>query len=504
MAAGVKAGDLLAGKYLIDKVLGAGGMGVVVAAHHVHLDEKVAIKFLLPEAVGNPEAMARFSREARAAAKIKSEHVARVIDVGTLETGAPYIVMEYLEGGDLANWIQRQGALSIEDAVEFVLQACEALADAHGLGIIHRDLKPANLFWVRGSDGMISIKVLDFGISKITGLSSSGPDIQMTRTTAVMGSPYYMSPEQMQSSRNVDARADIWAVGIVLYELLAGRPPFRGDTLPEVCMSVSTKPPPPLRSVRPDTPAKLEAVILKCLEKDRNNRYAHVAELAVALAEFGPRRSRTSVDRIGRIIQNAGLSTSAVNLPISSDPQPEGPAGGTLASDPQLERPPPGGTLASWGHTQRGSKGRRGLVFALGGAGLVILLVTTMLLMRGRPADQASEVPRAALVTPAAAPPPVAAPTAVPAPAVTGAAPVATGAVPAATAAATAPLAEEKPAPRAVPSPAASSGPASAIAKKPAQAKAAPPPPAIPSRPPKSESKAAAPAANPDELGGRL
>jgi serine/threonine protein kinase len=496
VAAGVQAGDLLAGKYLIDKVLGAGGMGVVVAAHHIHLDEKVAIKFLLPDAIGNPEAMARFSREARAASKIKSEHVARVIDVGTLENGAPYIVMEYLEGGDLANWLQRQGALSIEDAVEFVLQACEALADAHGLGIVHRDLKPSNLFWVRGTDGMISIKVLDFGISKITGLSSSGPDMAMTRTAAVMGSPYYMSPEQMQSSRDVDARADIWAIGVILYEFLAGRAPFRGDTLPEVCMSVSTKLPPPLRGVRPDVPAKLEGVILKCLEKDRNNRYVHVAELAVALAEFGPRRSRTSVDRIGRIIQNAGLSTSAVNLPMSSDPRPEGPpASGTLASDRQFERSPSGGTLASWGHTQRGSKGRRGLFFGLGGAGLVILFVTTMLLMRGRSADQASEVPRAALVTPAAVTPLAPAPTTPPAPAVTAA--------PAATATAAAPLAEDKPAPRAIPSPAASAGPASGVAKKP-QGKAAPPAPAIPSRPPKSESKAAAPAANSDDLGGRL
>ncbi len=174
-AAGVREGDILAGKYRVERVLGIGGMGVVVAAHHMQLDERVALKFLLPEALGNAEAVARFAREARAAVKIKSEHVARVTDVGTLPNGAPYMVMEYLEGGDLAAWIKQRGALPVEQAVEFVLQTCIAVADAHALGIIHRDLKPANLFCVRRSDGQLSIKVLDFGISKMTDVSGSAP-----------------------------------------------------------------------------------------------------------------------------------------------------------------------------------------------------------------------------------------------------------------------------------------------------------------------------------------
>src|SRR5580658_3035975 len=161
-AAGVVEGDVLEGKYRIERVLGVGGMGVVVAAHHIQLDEKVALKFLLPSALGNPDAVARFAREARAVVKIKSEHVARVSDVGALQDGAPYMVMEYLEGGDLEAWLQERGPLPIEQTVEFVLQACEAIAEAHALGIVHRDLKPANLFCIRRADGLLSIKVLAF------------------------------------------------------------------------------------------------------------------------------------------------------------------------------------------------------------------------------------------------------------------------------------------------------------------------------------------------------
>jgi predicted Ser/Thr protein kinase len=168
-AAGIREGDILAGKYRVERILGAGGMGVVVAAYHIQLDEKVALKFLLPEALDNREAVARFAREARAAVKIKSEHVARIIDVGTLPNGAPFMVMEYLDGGDLGAWLKQRGALPIEQAVEFVLQACVAVADAHALGIVHRDLKPANLFCVRRSDGQLAIKVPNrFADSAIT------------------------------------------------------------------------------------------------------------------------------------------------------------------------------------------------------------------------------------------------------------------------------------------------------------------------------------------------
>ena len=361
----VREGDVLAGKYRIEKILGAGGMGVVVAAHHLHLDERVAIKFLLPEVLGNAEVMGRFAREARAAVKIKSEHVARVIDVGSLENGAPYMVMEYLDGHDLSAWLELRGALPIEQAVEFVLQACEAIADAHGLGIVHRDLKPANLYCVRRSDGVLSIKVLDFGISKVTGSQVSGPD--MTRTSSVMGSPLYMSPEQLRSSRDVDARTDIWSLGVILYELMTKKAPHTGDSLPELCMAIVAAPTPSIRSLRPDVPLALEEVINKCLEKDRNSRFSNVAELAIALAPFGPRRARSSVERVKGIIQSAGLSASALSIPVSEAPSPS------------LAVP----TKVAWGHTA-GPKIERRTWVAVGVLGALMCIgLAAFLLFRG-------------------------------------------------------------------------------------------------------------------------
>jgi serine/threonine-protein kinase len=291
-------------------------MGIVVAAHLSQHDEKVALKFLLPDALGNSEAVARFAREARAAVKIKSEHVARVMNVGTLPNGAPYMVMEYLDGEDLAAWIQDRGPLPIEQAVEFVLQACEALAEAHALGIVHRDLKPANLFCIRRADGRLAIKVLDFGISKMTQIGGSGLSA-MTHATGTMGSPMYMSPEQMRSAKTVDSISDIWAIGVVLFELLAGKSPFFTDSLPELVLRITTEPPSPLRDIRPEVPVGLEAVIRRCLEKERERRYPNVAELALALLPFAPKRGRGSVERISGIIHAAGLSATAPATPRS-------------------------------------------------------------------------------------------------------------------------------------------------------------------------------------------
>jgi serine/threonine-protein kinase len=336
---GVRPGDVLAGKYRVDRVLGAGGMGIVVAAHHIGLDERVAIKFLLPEMLAHGEAVARFAREARAAVKIKSDHVARVSDVGTLENGAPYIVMEYLEGGDLSAWLKQHGALPLEQAIEFVLQACEAIAEAHALGIVHRDLKPANLFVIRRPDGALSVKVLDFGISKMRGVGSSVPDVSITKTSAMMGSPLYMSPEQMQSAKDVDSRTDIWALGIILYELVSGESPFMAEGIPELVAKIISMPPPPLRARKPDLPAGFEAVIERCLAKDRNQRFESVGELAHALLPYAPRRSRLSIDRISGVMRAAGFAGGATALPPSSDPT-EGGAGGTQAAFGRTKAPP--------------------------------------------------------------------------------------------------------------------------------------------------------------------
>jgi serine/threonine protein kinase len=362
-AAGVGEGDILAGKYRVERVLGAGGMGVVVAAHHIQLDEKVALKFLLPGALGDANAVARFAREARNAVKIKSEHVARVIDVGTLPNGAPYMVMEYLEGGDLAGWIKQRGALPVEQAIEFVLQACVAVADAHALGIVHRDLKPANLFCVRRSDGQLSIKVLDFGISKLAEGMATGSGMAMTRTAALMGSPLYMSPEQMRSAKDVDAQTDIWALGIILFELLTGQPPFQAGSVTELAIKINNDPAPPVRTLRPEVPSDLEAVIFKCLEKDRSRRYRNVAELALALLPFAPKRARGSVERISGIIQAAGLSASALAVP----PSPHSPqaADGTQVS---------GGTLPALGRTTIGSRDGKTVIVGAGVLGALALV----------------------------------------------------------------------------------------------------------------------------------
>jgi serine/threonine protein kinase len=330
----VNEGEILAGKYRVERVLGVGGMGVVVAALHLALDERVAIKFLLPEALTNAEAVARFAREARAAVKIKSQHVARVIDVGTLETGAPYMVMEFLKGQDLSNYLHANGALPIADAVDYVLQACEALAEAHALGIVHRDLKPANLFLTTLADGSPCVKVLDFGISKVTNPGASGPDLGMTKTQAVMGSPLYMSPEQMASSRDVDGRADIWAMGTILYELVTGRVPFNADTMPQLCAMILQYPPEPPQLLRHDLPEGLTQVMLRCLEKDRNRRFGNVAELASALVPFGSRAAARSAERVARVLSAAGISSSQLSVPPSSG------------------QPAAAATNAAWGQTQ--------------------------------------------------------------------------------------------------------------------------------------------------------
>lgn len=275
-------GDVLLGKYRVDHVLGHGSMGVIVAARHVGLGTEVAIKWLNDWMAADAEAVARFEQEARAAARIRGDHVVRVLDIGTLEDGSPAMVMERLDGEDLARRLERSGSLPVEEAADYVLQACDGVGEAHALGIVHRDLKPENLFCAIRSNGACCVKVLDFGISKIASLS-------LTRTNSIMGSPYYMSPEQMSSPRDVDARADIWALGVVLHELITGSVPFGGNSFPEVCLRVIQSPPASMLDARPEAPFGLQAIILRCLEKDRSRRFAEVAELANALAPFAGR-----------------------------------------------------------------------------------------------------------------------------------------------------------------------------------------------------------------------
>ncbi len=277
-------------------------MGVVVAAHHIALQQKVAIKFLLPAALGIPGAAPRFLREARSAVAIQSEHVARVLDVGTLDGGAPFMVMEYLTGSDLGDLLQSRGRLSISEATDYVLQASEAIAEAHALGIVHRDLKPANVFLTQRADGSALVKVLDFGLSKPTkdnGLDPGAPSL--TATNMVAGSPQYMSPEQVRGLKNADQRADVWALGVILFELLTGQRPFDDETIAGIFAKIAADPPLRPRVLRPDLPPALEATILRCLEKDVSRRVQDVAELARCLEPFAPPEAHTSVERIVRL-----------------------------------------------------------------------------------------------------------------------------------------------------------------------------------------------------------
>lgn len=335
-------GDVLAGKYRVDRTIGLGGFGAVLQATHLQLEERVAIKVLLPQAAKNEAASQRFLREARAAVKIKSEHVARVTDVSQLPDGTPYMVMEYLDGQDLSGVLKDHGAQGVAEVAEWVLQACEALAEAHALGIVHRDLKPANLFLTRRVDGSPCVKVLDFGISKLSNEGDKG----MTKTSDVMGSPFYMSPEQMRSTRSVDTRSDIWALGAILFEMLAGAPPFDAETMTALVVSIMQEPPRELSLFRNDIPAPMRDVILTCLQKDPNHRYQDVASLANALMHFAPARARQHVQRVFAI---SGRNSHP--HPSSGPHSPHGLA--SLAAGPTA----PGAEITGGGFNRASSSG---------------------------------------------------------------------------------------------------------------------------------------------------
>jgi eukaryotic-like serine/threonine-protein kinase len=300
MDCAVVTGQVVAGKYRVERVLGEGGMGTVVAASHLFLPHRVAIKILREE--DNPEHCERFIREARAVVRLKGEHVVRVLEVGQLDTSIPYIVMEYLEGQDLGALLRERGRLDVQEAAEYVLQACLGMAEAHAAGIVHRDLKPANLFLVTAPDGSRRVKVLDFGISKELPTGATEQAASLTKTRQMLGSPCYMSPEQMRSSRSVDARSDIWALGALLFRLVIGYPPFNGVTITEIILKVSQSEPPRPSELRPEIPPEFERIILRCLEKVRGRRFASVTELAQALAPFASQSSLARAEGAPRIL----------------------------------------------------------------------------------------------------------------------------------------------------------------------------------------------------------
>ena len=382
-------GDVIAGKYRVERLIGRGGMGAVFAAQHLILNQRVALKLLLGELADSQEASARFVNEARAAAQIQGEHVARVLDIGQLPTGVPFMVLEYLEGSDLAGILQQRGPLPVSEVADYALQALDALAQAHSAGIVHRDLKPANLFLTSRHDGTSLVKVLDFGISKNTTAPSG-----MTSTRAVMGSPEYMSPEQLRTPRGVDARTDIWSLGVILYELLAGRVPFQAETLADLFMQICQVDPPSIRTLRPDVPPAFEAVVMRCMAREPSARFQSVRELSTALLVFASDQARAMAIARG---SKPGLAAATLHqepVPASTTPNTAAPWAGTM------------------GKSEGAGRSRVVQIVAVSVLGLLVVITGVTLVARmvtKHPDAPTSEAPAAnaasATAAPTAAPP---------------------------------------------------------------------------------------------------
>jgi serine/threonine-protein kinase len=452
-------GTILLGKYRIDELIGTGGMGNVVRASHLYLHQAVAIKLLLPQMAESESTKQRFLREAQATVKLKSEHSARVMDVGTTPDGLPFMVMEFLDGSDLNQILRHHGPQAPAIVVDLMLQACEGIAEAHALGIVHRDVKPSNFFITRRPDGSMLLKILDFGISK----TPIGYD-ELTGTQTVIGTPSYMAPEQMKSGRAADPRSDIWSIGVVMYQLINGRPPFSGESYAELVLKVGLEPPSPMLV---PLPSGLPEVIFRCLEKDPNARHQNVGDLARMLAPYAsdPQSAAQSAGRASRILHNRGAQMGQMG-PMGMGPMGMGmigmqgsplSAGGGLATPIPIS--PAQLTPRSWPASQATSlsqgagqvtvrtRGNRGLLIA-GVTSLCVLAGTSGYIIsqmsRGgarndshvsmpQPVTAASDPPATPTAPPAAVPPSATAPATTPPPATAPAAPPPPATAPAAT-----------------------------------------------------------------------
>jgi serine/threonine-protein kinase len=363
-------GTVLLGKYRIEELIGSGGMGNVVRASHLYLHQSVAIKILLPEMAQSESTKQRFLREAQATVKLKSEHSARVMDVGTTPEGLPFMVMEFLDGNDLNQILRHHGPQVPSIVVDLMLQACEGIAEAHALGIVHRDVKPSNFFITRRPDGSMLLKILDFGISK-TPVDYG----ELTGTQTVIGTPSYMAPEQMKSGRSADPRSDIWSMGVVMYQLIAGHPPFSGESYADLVLKVGLEPPAPLQVPLPNG---LVDVIMRCLEKDPRGRHQNVGELARMLAPYAtdPISAAQAAGRAMRILQQRGVQLGMQGSPLTAG---GGLSGHIPISPAQLTPrswPPSQGTSLSQGTGQMTPRVRSS-------RGLLIAGVTTLCILAG-------------------------------------------------------------------------------------------------------------------------
>ncbi|MBS2017561.1 MAG: serine/threonine protein kinase [Deltaproteobacteria bacterium] len=419
----LSAGQIVADKYRIDGVMGTGGMGVIVAATHVELDQRVAIKFLREV---SPEALARFQREARLLVRLKSPHVAKVFDVGSLEDDTPYIVMEHLDGSDLSTVLGARGRLPHEEAIDYVLQASEAVAEAHALGMVHRDLKPANIFLAKGPGTTTTVKVLDFGVSKIlddrvdAGDQTRGGDL--TNEGVALGSPGYMSPEQMTSARNVDARSDIFSLGALLYRLIAGHTPFKGNSIVTLLAAMATEKVVPLHRIAPDVPEGVSLAVERCLAQERDQRWQNVALFAHALLPFASRRGRVMIEQISSTLGvpiPEDVLSATIQRPVTAPPSgfplarathpshppavgvvPETLVMGPSAGAALRSSAPPPASLTSTSSTSSRTLALSAFLLALG----LAMGIAGWLVARSRPADP-EPVTSAATATSAVAPP---------------------------------------------------------------------------------------------------
>jgi serine/threonine-protein kinase len=294
-------GEVLLEKYAVERVLGEGGMGAVLRAQHVLRRVPVALKFIHPKVLAIPGAVERFYNEAVAASRIANEHVVQILDVDRLPSGVPFIVMEFLEGRDLASVLQSEPAhtLAVPRAVHIAIQTLRALSAAHRAGVVHRDMKPSNVFLVDRDGDHDFVKLVDFGISKVRAESSEN-EASLTQVNSTLGTPLYMAPEQARSAREVDARSDIYSVAVILYEMLAARTPYVPETgeFTEILYKLFTTEPPSLRELRADLDADLVAVVERAMRKDPAERYESAAAFAADLAVFADERSVNEIHRL--------------------------------------------------------------------------------------------------------------------------------------------------------------------------------------------------------------